>query len=377
MSLKNLTLQGLIEMGLEKVPAEFDRRTGSIIYDTIASAANPLLYVAMEGAQIEDATYIETTYGEYADMLVAGKAITRYPATKAIKKGRFTTEKGAAIGIANGTRFSAVDSADGLIFSVVGPMDTPGEYMLECETAGTVGNSYYGPLIPISYIDTLATAEVIGDYREARDVESDEDLKKRYLDTFKRNSFGGNVGQYDEEVKKLDGVGKVQVHRAYPKSGHVLLSIVGPSYRKISADLVKTLQDIIDPEINGSQGTGLGMAPIFHTVHVTTPVERSIPISFKLQVLNGYTVAQLEPLIKAELEKLFITMRKEWGVLNETTHTYDTIVYTSRIIVAVSGILGVANISDVKIDGSANDLVLKETGALQELPILGAISING
>ena len=144
-------------MGLEKVPAEFDRRTGSIIYDTIASAANPLLYVAMEGAQIEDATYIETTYGEYADMLVAGKAITRYPATKAIKKGRFTTEKGAAIGIANGTRFSAVDSADGLIFSVVGPMDTPGEYMLECETAGTVGNSYYGPLIPISYIGVFLT----------------------------------------------------------------------------------------------------------------------------------------------------------------------------------------------------------------------------
>ena len=119
------------------------------------------------------------------------------------------------------------------------------------------------------------------------------------------------------------------------------------------------------------------MAPIFHTVHVTTPVERTIPISFKLQVLNGYTVAQLEPLIKAELENLFVTMRKEWGVLNETTHTYITIVYTSRIIVAVSGILGVANISDVKIDGSANDLSLKETGALQELPILGAISING
>lgn len=377
MSLKDMSLQELIDMGLEKVPAEFDRRAGSIIYDTIASVAAPLLYVAMEGAQIEDATFIETTYGKYVDMLVAEKAITRYPATKAVKKGKFTTETGPATSIANGTRFSAVDSADGLIYVVTGPMDLPGEYMLECETVGTIGNSYYGALIPVSYIPPLASAEIIGDYQEARDVESDEDLKQRYLDAYKRNSFGGNVSQYDEEVKKLEGVGELQVHRAYPSSGHVLLSVVGPSYRKISNDLIKTLQDIIDPEVNGSHGTGLGMAPIFHTVHVATPTELAVPISFKLQVLNGYTVEQLEPLIKAKLEELFAGLRKNWGVLDTTKHTYETIIYVSRIIVAVSSILGVANISEVKIGGTEGDMVLQETGALQELPILGKVTING
>ena len=377
MSLKDVTLQELIDMALEKVPTEFDRRTGSVIYDTIASTAVPILYLAMEGAQIEDISFIETTYGEYVDKLVADKAITRYPATKAVKKGRLLTEKGPATNIPDGTRFSAVDSTDGLVYTVIGAMEIPGEYMLECETAGSIGNSYYGAIIPISYIDPLTSAEIIGDYQEARDVETDEDLKQRYLDTYKRNSFGGNVSQYDEEVKKLEGVGELQVHRAYPSSGHVLLSIVSPGYRKISTDLIKTLQDAIDPEVNGEQGTGLGMAPIFHIVHVTTPTERVIPISFKLQVLNGYTVEQLRPLIEEQLEDLFAGLRKNWGVLDATKHIYEVVIYVARIIVAVSGIVGVANVSEIKIDGIAGDVSLTQTGERQELPILGEVTING
>lgn len=377
MSLQDLTLQEIIDMALTKVPAEFDRRTGSIIYDTIASAAVPILFLAMEGKEIADASFIETTYGEYMDMLVADKAITRYPATKAIKKGKLETDKGAALNIPNGTRFSAVDSVDNLTYSVVGPMEIPGEYMLECEQTGAIGNTYYGPVIPLSYIDPLASAEIIGDYQEARDEETDEDLRQRYLDAYKRNSFGGNVSQYDEEVKKLDGVGELQVHRAYPSSGHVLLSIVGPGYRKISNDLINTLQDTIDPEINDNQGTGLGMAPIFHKVHVVTPTEKVIPISFDLQVLNGYTVEQLQPLINEKLEEYFSALRKEWGVLDTTMHAYNTVIYTARIIVAVSGITGVANISNVRINNQEGDMKLTETGELQELPILGQVVING
>lgn len=377
MSLKGLTLQEIIDMGLEKVPAEFDRRTGSVVYDTIASVAVPILFLAMQAAQIEDISFIETTYGEYVDMLVAEKAITRYPATKAVKKGRLATEKGPATNISNGTRFSAVDSTEGLIYTIIGSMDTPGEYKLECETVGSVGNSYYGAIVPISYIEPLASAEIVGDYQEARDVETDEDLKQRYIDTYKRNSFGGNVSQYDEEVKKLEGVGELQVHRAYPSSGHVTLSIVGPGYRKISSDLIKTLQDTIDPEVNGAQGTGLGIAPIFHTVHVTTPIERVVPISFKLQVLSGYTVEQLKPLINEKLESLFADLRKSWGVLDPAKHIYEVVIYTARIIVAISGIVGVVNVADVKIDGKLGDLSLTQTGERQELPILGAITING
>lgn len=204
------------------------------------------------------------------------------------------------------------------------------------------------------------------------DVETDDDLRQRYLEVYKRNSFGGNVSQYDEEVKKLDGVGELQVYRAYPNSGHVTLSIVGPGYRKISSDLIRTLQDTIDPTVNDQQGTGLGLAPIFHIVHVTTPTEQAIPIGFSLQVENGYTVSQLKPLIEEKLEEYFSSLRKDWGVLDGMSHSYNLTVHTSRIIVALLGITGVANVSNIKINGIEGDYSLTETGELQVLPILGA-----
>lgn len=378
MSLKDLSLQGLIDMAMEKAPADVDRRVGSIIYDTIASVAVPLLFIAIEGAQIDEATYIESAYGEYLDLRVAEKALTRYPATKAIKRARFMRNDEPANNIPKDTRFSAVDNDEELIYKVLSSVeDTPGDYLVECETAGSVGNLYYGALMPISYIDTLSSAAIIADYQEARDTESDEDLRQRYLDVYKRSSFGGNVSQYDEEVKKLDGVGEVQVYRAYPSSGHVTLSVVGPGYRKISADLIKTLQDTIDPTINNQQGTGLGIAPIFHKVHVTTPTEQTIPISFSLQVDNGYTVEQLRPLINEKIEEYFTQLRKEWGVLDTTTHSYRLTIYTTRIIVAILGITGVTNITDIKINGVAGDYSLTETGERQMLPILGTVAING
>ena len=377
MSLKDLSLQEIIDRAMSRIPEEKDRRVGSIIYDTIASVAVSILDMALEYSNIDAATFIETSYGDYLDLRVAEKSITRYQATKAVKKARFERNGQPATNVPIGTRFAAMDNDDGLTYSVVGAMDTLGEYLVECEVAGTVGNLYYGSLMPIDYIDTLSSAEIFADYKEARDVETDDDLRQRYLEVYKRNSFGGNVSQYDEEVKKLDGVGELQVYRTYPSSGHVTLSIVGPGYRKISSDLIRTLQDTIDPTVNGQQGTGLGLAPIFHIVHVTTPTEQAIPIGFSLQVENGYTVSQLKPLIEEKLEEYFSSLRKDWGVLDGTSHDYNLTVHTSRIIVAMLGITGVANVSNIKINGIEGDYSLTETGELQVLPILGTVTING
>lgn len=372
MSLENLTLQELIDMGLSRVDSEIDRRTGSIIYDTIASIAAPMLFIAMEGASIDKATYIATSYDEYLDKRVAEKGLERLPATAAIKKAAFTDSNGPAV-ILVGSRFSAIDSADKLIYKVIEATDTKGVYLLECETLGTVGNGYFGKLLPVSNISTLSSAEITNDYQAARDQETDDELRSRYDAAAKRTPFGGNVSQYEEDVKKLSGVGDLQIHRAYPSSGHVLLSVIGVDRRRISQDLIKDLQLQIDPDM---EGTGLGLAPMFHKVRVVTATEISIPVSFDLTVLNGYTVEQLRPLILQKLEELFEQLRRSWGLLDNQRHIYDTTIYLSRIIVSISSILGVVNVSNVKVNGVAEDLHLVETGATQQLPLLGEVSIN-
>ena len=48
MSLKDLSLQEIIDRAMSRVPEEKDRRVGSIIYDTIASVAVSILDMALE-----------------------------------------------------------------------------------------------------------------------------------------------------------------------------------------------------------------------------------------------------------------------------------------------------------------------------------------
>ena len=372
MSLKDLTLQEIIDMALEHVPTDFDKRTGSIIYDTISSVAVPILFLAMESTNIESATFIESSYGNYVDMLVADKGIVRKNATKAIKKARVIAQDKSLI-IDIGTRFSTVDN-NSLIYTVIKYIGDF-EYLVECDTAGTIGNSYFGNLIPISFIPTLATAEIIDDYQEGKDEESDDDLKQRYLSLYDQTAFGGNISQYREEVKKLDGVGELQVYRAFPSSGHVTLSIISPSYKPISKELIQTLQNTIDPTINNQQGTGLGLAPIFHKVHITTPVEFNVPIQLRVQLANGYNIESIKPNLQNKIEELFISIRKEWAVLNTISYEYEIIIYISRIIALALNVEGVINVSEVKINSQTKDLILIENGSRQELPFLGVLDI--
>lgn len=378
MSLKDLTLQELIDKAIENAPDNVDKRTGSIIYDVIASVAVPLLSMALEISKIDEATFIDTAYDEYLDLRVAEKGLTRYPATKAIKKARFKNDKGLAIDIPIGSVFMSIDREDNLTYSIIEKTNTDGEYLIECDIEGSIGNLYYGELVPVSYgLDDLTSAEIIADYQEARDIETDDELRERYLDIFRRNAFGGNISQYDEELKKFDGVGDVQIYRAFPGPGHITISVVGPGYRKISNDLINALQEAIDPTVNNQQGTGLGIAPIFHVVHITTPIEQLIPISFDIQIESGYSVEQLRPMIMENIEVYFTQLRKEWGVLKETTHDYSLAIYASRIIVAVINVAGVTNVSNIEIGGRLGDYTLTESGTQQVLPILGEVTLNG
>ena len=68
-------------------------------------------------------------------------------------------------------------------------------------------------------------------------------------------------------------------------------------------------------------------------------------------------------------------MRKSWGVGNDA-NVYSLAVYIARINAAVITVPGVANVTETTINGSSLDLILSEDATLQELPVLGTVTIN-
>ena len=174
----------------------------------------------MKLRQLVDQTYALTSTGSYLDYRAAEIGMERYVATYAVKKGMFLDGAGIPMAISIGTRFSTVADTSSINYQATAQYDVDGvlidgAYELTCEILGTVGNSYTGQLIPIDYVAGLASAMLSDTIIPARDVETDDELRARYILNVNEKSFGGNIAQYRELMKEQSGVGNVQIYAAW------------------------------------------------------------------------------------------------------------------------------------------------------------------
>lgn len=376
--LDKYTFKYLMESALDNVPDSLDKREGSIIYDALAPACYELAEYYMELKKILENTFASTASNEYLDLRAAEQGLERYAASYAVKRGDFLTSSGNPAVIPIGSRFSVISDTLNLNYIVTEAyLDefgavVPGAYRMTCEEIGTQGNSYTGPLIPITYIQSLKTATLSDLLVPARDEETDDELRDRYFLTVNDKPFGGNLAQYDEVLKGIDGVGEVQIYPVWNGGGSVKLSVIDAEYNIITNDFITTLQNMIDPT---PQGTGLGLAPIGHTVTVTTPTEKTIDITATVVLESGYTLGQVTPLIEEAIESYLLGLREIWGV-SDDLNNYALAVYIARINAAVLGVAGIANITGTTINGLASDLILTQDATTQELPVLGTVIVS-
>mgnify|MGYP001114869070 CR=1 FL=1 len=377
--LENYTFSYLLNQALSKVPDTIDKREGSIIYDALAPACYELSEYYMNLRKILIDTFAETASEEYLDLRVAEQGIQRYQATYATKKGIFVNNLDLPALIPIGSRFSTVSDEEAVNYYVseiyTDELGSPvaGAYKLVCEMIGTVGNNYVGDLIPITHINNLKTALMTDLIIPARDIETDEELRTRYFLAINEKPFGGNIAQYDQEIKTIEGVGEIQVYPVWDGGGTVKCSIIDAEYNAISSEFIDVIQNKVDPE--NVPGQGLGMAPIGHTVTITTPTEVDINISADITLLSGYELVQLQPEIEQVLYNYLLSLRKVWGIGNELNQ-YSLTVYLARITATILTVTGVANVTSTEINGVAEDLVLEQTALIQELPQLGTVILN-
>ncbi len=376
--LDKYTFKYLMESALDNVPDSLDKREGSIIYDALAPACYELAEYYMELKKILENTFASTASNEYLDLRAAEQGLERYAASYAVKRGDFLTSSGNPAVIPIGSRFSVISDTLNLNYIVTEAyLDefgavVPGAYRMTCEEIGTQGNSYTGPLIPITFIPNLKTATLSDLLVPARDEETDDELRDRYFLTVNDKPFGGNLAQYDEVLKGIDGVGEVQIYPVWNGGGSVKLSVIDAEYNIITNDFITTLQNMIDPT---PQGTGLGLAPIGHTVTVTTPTEKTINITATVVLESGYTLGQVTPLIEEAIESYLLGLREIWGIADDLNN-YALAVYIARINAAVLGVAGIANITGTTINGLASDLTLTQDATTQELPVLGTVIVS-
>lgn len=379
--LQKYTYDYILTEALSKVPDNVDKREGSIIRDALSpccyEAAKHILYLA----DIIEQTYIQTANGLWLDGRVIEGGVTRDPATYAKKLGVFKTQLDEPCQISIGQSFSTVGdtilnyTAVQVYVNEDGDV-VPGSYIMQCNTVGSVGNSYIGRIVPNDYIEKLASAEITTLLYPGEEEESDDSLRERFLANLIKTAFGGNIAQYRQWAKEIPGIGGVQVYPVWAGGGTVKLSIIDTDYNSCSPEFCQTILEKFDPENSGGEtGLGLGIAPIGHKVTVSTPLPRTINVSGKITLLPGYKLETLLPQIKLALEEYLLSLRQAWEN-SDDENNYSVIVYLGRINFAILNVKGVSSAYELQLNGTDTDIRLTETSSLQEIPVLGTVSLD-
>lgn len=395
----DVTYREILERMLGRVSDKFDKREGSVIFDTHSPTALELELLYIELNTLIAEAYGDSASREFLILRCKERGITPYKATKAILKGEFTptnidvTEQRFNIGSVN---FIALEKI------------ADGEYKVQCESSGIVGNQQLGTMLPIDYIQGLETAELVEVLIPGEDEEETEDLRTRYFDSFKEKAFGGNVQDYLEKTNAIPGVGSTKVTRVWngdirpaemipsaavqawyntihstlteevaawletvfnaakdkklTTGGTVLLTILNSEFGVATDILINTVQETIDP--NENAGEGYGVAPIGHVVKVKGADAVEITVKTHITFDVGYSWSNLQSLIDEAISNYLLELRKTWAA------SPYLVVRISQIETRLLGIKGVVDIDSTKINGVSDNLTLSK----YEIPVFKGAS---
>lgn len=405
---ENTTYDVILDRMLSRVPDSFDKREGSVIFDTHSPTAIEfqILYIELEA--LINNSYGDTAAREFLILLCKDRGITPKPASNAVLQGVFTP---ASIGAANliGQRFN-IDDLNYIVTDVID--EQAGTYQVKCETAGEVGNQHMGSMIPMEYIQGLETATLSDVLIPGEDDEDTEVLRKRYFDSFGEFAFGGNRSDYLNKVHSVQGVGGVKLERVWnggirpaemipneavqawfnqqtslPEDvatwltavytaasqkklvtgGTVLITITNSDdYGEASTapgGLVPTVQNALDPEENA--GEGYGLAPIGHVVTVQSAKPVTIQVKTNIAFNSGYSWDTMKQAVEEMVSNYLLSLRKDWE-----SNDY-TVVRIAQMESAILALEGVVDIDNTKINGNASNLVLTK----YQIPTFGGVSV--
>ena len=374
------TREAIQEDMLDQVPDNLDKRQGSMIQTAIGPVAWYLEGLYMTLNQVQQNAYADTAVGQALDYICAERGVYRNQAIPAVRQGTFNVE------IPAGSTFKTINGANSVIFVSGDQVQGEGQegqyvYRMTCQVPGEIGNSYSGNILPITAISGLTSAVIGKILVSGTEEETDDSLRARYRASFQSVSFGGNIAAYRSAILAIAGVGAVQVYPAWQGGGTVLCSILDAQLTPAEPGLIEQVQNTICPPEDGEStpsANGYGMAPIGAAVTITTATALTLNITCDIQFTSGADAPTYQQQIEGKIQEYLDTVCATWGnALTSQKVEYNVDVYISRIIAAILTIDQVVNVTNLQINGSASDLSLTETSALQQIPVLGTVVING
>ena len=312
---------------LDNIKLNLDKREGSFLNDVVSPISMELAKSYIQLEDILSLGFIEDTFDEYLDMRVGEFGVYRKEGTKAT--GSVIVEGSDGATIINGSKIKSGD----LYYVALNDVELPGENILYVE-ALDVGYKYnlladteFELVEKDSSITRLYNTE---DFVNGVDIETDLELRERFLKVVRNPSTSGNKYHYEEWALETPGVGRAIVYPLWNGNGTVKVMLIGNDNKPVSEDVLSNVKLHIEENM-----------PIGCQLTVSTPTILNISIRASIELDEGYTVDD----IKEEFELRLGEYIK--GVTSELVY--------SKVYGILSGIVGVNDISSLTLnEGNSN-----------------------
>ena len=327
------TYEVIKERTLDNINLDIDKREGSIL-NTLASAnAMSLVKAYMDMSDIMSIGFIEDTFDNFLDKRLSEFGVYRKTGTKATGQIKVTGKEGTVI--SNGTYFLCNDLRFIMLNDIV-----IGEEDDICHVeAEEVGYKYNLPsgntftlIDKIEGVESLVNEEA---FKNGVDIESDEDLRKRFVKIVNNPSASGNKAHYEEWALEVDGVGRAVIYPLHAGNGTVKVMVIGNDNKPVSEDILENTRLHIEE-----------CMPIGVSLTVITPTNLNIVINSSIELKEGYELEEIKVEFEAKLNDYLKT------VTNEITY--------AKIYGLLANILGVEDITSLTINNKNTNISIAE-----------------
>lgn len=359
---ESMTYENILESLLKKVPSDVDKREGSIIFDALSPVALEIAQMYIDLEIVLENAFADTAEREYLILRAKERGISPYDAKRALLKME-VEYSGNSENVKHGDRFSL----NGLNYVVIEQMvnDTAeiitsypfdgkpvgnksgqliaGWWKVECETAGVIGNSQFGNLLPLQTIDGLTKAKLTEVLIDGEETEDTEKFRKRYFEFVNNEAFGGNRDYYKKWLKE-NGAGMVKLIRTPDSGGTVGVIIANKENDIPSNELLNVIKKDLDPV--DEEGMGAGFAPIGHIVDVKGVDSLQLVINVTWQLIENINDEDLVCSKCAEILKNYLKK------LNEKWEDSDYLTVNSyQLMAQLSELNEILDITELTING--------------------------
>ena len=298
---ENQTYETIRNRILDNTNINIDKREGSFLSNMVSAISEELAKAYINMSDILSLGFIDDTFDTFLDKRVSEFGVYRKEGVKATGEIKVEGKEGAII--TNGTLVKAND----LYFTVLNDIELPTDDILYVE-ANEVGYKYN--LLANTEFELVEKNDKItklvneANFSKGVDVESDEDLRKRFVKVVNNPSTSGNKAHYEEWALEVDGVGSAIVYPLHNGNGTVKVMIIGNDNKSVSEDIINNCKLHIE-----------GNMPIGCQLTVTTPSILNVSVKASIELKEGYDIEDVKLDFKTSLNEYLK------GVTNELTYS--------------------------------------------------------